>query len=110
VAFNLELGASAGLREAQEIAAGIREGGSAGLPGVRAIGLELASRGGVAQVSVNVEDCLAVSLEEVVRAVEASAPVVSTELVGLAPREAFRGFPQGLECRGRATLEDALGF
>ena len=110
VAFNLELGPPADLAAARQIAAEIREGGEEGMPGVRAIGLELPARGGVAQVSVNVEDHVAVSLADVVRAVERRAPVAATELVGLAPRMAFRDFPDGLECRGRATLEDALGF
>ncbi|MGA9285594.1 MAG: hypothetical protein WBV85_09135 [Solirubrobacteraceae bacterium] len=41
VAFNLELGASATLQDAKRIASMIREGGSQGLPGVRAIGVPL---------------------------------------------------------------------
>ncbi|MBU6337850.1 MAG: hypothetical protein KGR19_08590 [Acidobacteria bacterium] len=110
VAFNLELEPPAGLDQARAIAALVREGGPEGLPGVRAIGLELPHRGGVAQVSVNVEDHVAVPLAVLVDAVGRHAPVARTELVGLAPREAFRGFPETLECRGRATLEDALGF
>ncbi len=110
VAFNLELEPPAGLDQARAIAAQVREGGPEGLPGVRAIGLELPHRGGVAQVSVNVEDHAAVPLAVVVEAVGRHAPVARTELVGLAPREAFRGFPETLECQGRATLEDALGF
>ena len=110
VAFNLELEPPNGIDEARAVAAEIREGGPSGLPGVRAIGLELPARGGVAQVSVNVEDHLAVPLRRVVEEVSLRAPVSGTELVGLAPREAFSGFPAGLECRGRATLEDALGF
>lgn len=61
-------------------------------------------------MSVNVEDHLAVPLARLVEEVSRRAPVAATELVGLAPREAFSGFPDGLECRGRATLEDALGF
>jgi glutamate formiminotransferase len=110
VAFNLELAPPADGDIAREVASRIREGGEAGLPGVRAIGIELPARGGVAQVSVNVEDHLAVPLAKVVEEVALRAPVAATELVGLAPLEAFRDFPAGLECRGRATLEDALGF
>ena len=110
VAFNVELEPPAGLELAREIAAAIREGGTDGLAGVRAIGLELATGGGVAQVSVNVEDHRRVPLAMVVERVAARAPVGATELVGLAPRSAFDGFPEGLECRNRATLEDALGF
>ncbi len=41
VAFNLELAPPAGVREARAIAALIREGGTQGLPGVRALGIEL---------------------------------------------------------------------
>ncbi|CAB4864622.1 unannotated protein [freshwater metagenome] len=110
VAFNLELAPPAGLAEARRIAALIRDGGEEGLPAVRAIGLQLAHRGGIAQVSVNVEDPLRVALAEIVAAVEGHARVASTELVGLAPRAAFDGWPDALECRHRATLEDALGL
>lgn len=110
VAFNLELEPPAGVEQAREIAAAIREGGHDGLAGVRAIGLELPTGGGVAQVSVNVEDHRQVPLALVVERVDDLAPVAATELVGLAPRSAFAGFPEGLECRNRATLEDALGF
>ena len=110
VAFNIELAAPGSAEDAVAIAARIREGGEKGIPGVRAIGLWLDDRGGVAQVSVNVEDPLAVPLARVVEGVGAEAPVSSTELVGLAPEAAFAGFPAGLECRNRATLEDALGF
>ena len=56
VAFNLELGPQATGADAQAVARAIREGGPGGLPGLRAIGLTLAARGGVAQVSCNVED------------------------------------------------------
>jgi glutamate formiminotransferase len=75
---------------------------------VRAIGLELPHRGEVAQVSMNVEDHLAVPLAEVVAAIERHTPVLETELVGLAPAAAFDSFPDELVCRSRATIEDAL--
>ena len=108
VAFNVELASGHGVGEARAIAARIREGGAEGLPGVRAIGLELAARGGVAQVSINVEDHRAVPLARVVEAVARHAPVAEAELVGLAPRAAFDGFPEDVAVRNRATLEDAL--
>jgi glutamate formiminotransferase/glutamate formiminotransferase/formiminotetrahydrofolate cyclodeaminase len=108
VAFNAELAAPATLADARRIAALVREGGEEGLPGVRAIGLELAHRGGVAQVSMNVEDALAVPLARVVAAVARHARVAECELVGLAPAAAFDGFPEDVPCRGRATVEDAL--
>ena len=45
VAFNLELAAPATLEDAKRIASAIREGGSEGLPGVRAIGVPLGRAG-----------------------------------------------------------------
>ncbi len=107
VAFNLELASPATLEDARAIAARIREGGPEGLPGVRAIGVWLQARG-VAQVSTNVEDHLAASLGAVVGAVARHASIDQAELVGLAPRAAFDGFPDDLTVRGRATIEDAL--
>ncbi len=109
VAFNVELAAPGTVEDARMIAALVREGGEEGLPGIRAIGLDLPARAGVAQVSVNVENHLATPLAEVVAAVARHAPVAACELVGLAPEAAFRGFPDGLEVRNRRTLEDALG-
>ncbi len=108
VAFNLELAAPATVEQAKTIAARIREGGEEGLPGLRAIGLSLAARGGVAQVSCNIEDHRAVPLAEVVRAVAAHAPVSRCELVGLAPRAAFDGFPQEIPVDGLRLTEEAL--
>jgi glutamate formiminotransferase / 5-formyltetrahydrofolate cyclo-ligase len=108
IAFNLELAAPATLEDARAIAARIREGGPEGLPGVRAIGVWLESRG-VAQVSTNVEDHLATPLAELVTAVARHGVIDQAELVGLAPRAAFDGFPADLRVRGRATIEDALG-
>ncbi len=109
VAFNLELAAPATLSEARAIAALVREGGAEGLPGVRAIGLELADAGGIAQVSCNVEDHRAVPLAELVAAVAHHAPVARCELVGLCPQAALDGFPEALELVGRGTIESALG-
>ena len=113
VAFNLELAAPADEATARKIAAAIREGGPEGLPGVRAIGLALASRGGRAQVSVNVEDAQAVPLAAVVAAVARHAQPAAAELVGLAPSAAFDGFPADLPIPGfdpaRHILENALG-
>ena len=107
VAFNLELDEQTQLEEAQRIAAAIREGGEEGLDGVRAIGLWLPDRG-VAQVSTNVEEPSATPLAAVVEAVSRHARVSSTELVGLAPRVAFDGFPDELPISNRRTIEDAL--
>lgn len=108
VAFNLELGPQATEADAQAIARALREGGSAGLPGLRAIGLTLAARDGVAQVSCNVEDHEALSLARLLEAVERHAPVVEAELVGLAPQAAFEGWPDRVPIRNRASIEERL--
>jgi glutamate formiminotransferase / 5-formyltetrahydrofolate cyclo-ligase len=107
IAFNVELAAPATLEDAKAIAAVIREGGSAGLESVRALGLWLADRGR-AQVSTNVEDHRATPLSAVVEAVAERAVVEQAELVGLAPRAAFEGFPDDVPVRGLTTIEDAL--
>jgi glutamate formiminotransferase/glutamate formiminotransferase/formiminotetrahydrofolate cyclodeaminase len=109
VAFNVELAPPATLADARAIAAAIREGGAEGLPGVRALGLELVAQGGIVQVSTNVEDHRTVALAEVVAAVARHAPVAGCELVGLAPKLAFDGFPDDIPVRGRRTVEEALG-
>jgi glutamate formiminotransferase/glutamate formiminotransferase/formiminotetrahydrofolate cyclodeaminase len=111
VAFNLQLAAPATLADARAVAARIREGGEDGLPGLRAIGIELS--GGVAQVSMNVERPLELSLADVVAAVGRLAPVASAELVGLAPAAALAGFPEDVPMPGfdpaRHIIENALG-
>jgi glutamate formiminotransferase len=107
VAFNVELRAPATLADARAIAALIREGGAEGLAGVRAIGLWLSGRG-IAQVSTNVEDHREAPLAAVVDAVARHAEVAGAELVGLAPRAAFEGFPEQVPLRGYATIEDSL--
>jgi glutamate formiminotransferase len=107
IAFNVELAPPATLKDAQAIAAKIREGGSEGLPGLRAIGLWLA-QAGLAQVSTNVEDYRATSLAQVVAAIARHAEVGEAELVGLAPRDALEGFPGHISLRGHATIEDRL--
>jgi glutamate formiminotransferase / 5-formyltetrahydrofolate cyclo-ligase len=111
VAFNLQLSPPATVRDAGQIAALIREGGAEGMPGVRAIGVELG--GGVAQVSMNVERPRETPLTLVVEAVCRHAGVASAELVGLAPRAALEGFPQHVPFPGfdpaRHVIENAVG-
>jgi len=107
VAFNLELAPPATALDAQRIAAEIREGGEFGLPGVRAIGLWLEHRR-VAQVSTNVEDHRRTTLADLVRAIERRARIAEAELVGLAPRDAFDGFPERIFVRNRRILEEVL--
>jgi glutamate formiminotransferase/glutamate formiminotransferase/formiminotetrahydrofolate cyclodeaminase len=109
VAFNVELAPPATLADARAIAALIREGGAEGLPGVRALGLQLTAPGAIAQVSTNVEDHRAVPLARLVATVARHAPVAACELVGLAPAAAFDGFPDSVPVKGRRTVEHALG-
>src|SRR6185437_13968630 len=111
VAFNVELAPPASVEDARRIAALVRQGGEHGLPGLRAIGIEL--HGGKGQVSMNVERPLELALAEVVRALAVHAPLARAELVGLAPAAAFEGFPEELPIPGfdpgRHLIENALG-
>jgi glutamate formiminotransferase / 5-formyltetrahydrofolate cyclo-ligase len=107
VAFNVVIEGT--LEQAKSIAAGIREGGAEGLPGVRAIGLTLHSHD-LVQVSTNIEDHTRVTASQVVEAVRRHAPVASAELVALAPRAALRDFPSDVPLSGAGNvIEDALG-
>jgi glutamate formiminotransferase/glutamate formiminotransferase/formiminotetrahydrofolate cyclodeaminase len=112
VAFNVQLAPPATVEDAHAVAALIREGGAEGLPGVRAIGVQLS--GAVAQVSMNIERPLDVRLAVAVEAVRRHAGVASAELVGLAPRAALEGFPPDLRLPGfdpvRHVIENALGL
>ncbi|MBI4610780.1 MAG: glutamate formimidoyltransferase [Candidatus Rokubacteria bacterium] len=95
VAFNVWLDTN-DLEVARAIAREARES-SGGLPGVQAMGLPLASRG-VVQVSLNLLDYRRSSLARVFDLVQSGAArrgvaVKRSELVGLAPREAFEGRP-----------------
>lgn len=109
VAFNVDL-VTDDLAVAKRIAAGLRESGG-GMPGVRALGLYLADRKR-AQVSTNVHDHRAVRLRDIVEYVRERADVAEVELIGLAPRAAFDGFPDDVSLRGfdpeRHILEDVL--
>jgi glutamate formiminotransferase/glutamate formiminotransferase/formiminotetrahydrofolate cyclodeaminase len=109
VAFNLDLD-SDDVDLARSIAADLRESGG-GPAGVRAMGLYLPARGR-AQVSFNVHDPEGVPLADLVARVRERAPVAEAELVGLAPRAAFAGFPDDVPLRGfdpeRHLLEEAL--
>lgn len=111
VAFNLQLAAPATVDDARRVAALIREGGEQGMPGLRAIAVQLGA--GVAQLSMNVERPLQLPLAEIVEHVARHVPLHSAELVGLAPRAALDGFPADLPMPGfdasRHVIEQALG-
>jgi glutamate formiminotransferase len=112
VAFNVNLRGD--IEAARSIAAAVREGGSHGFAGVRALGLELRSIG-LVQVSMNVEDWQASALHEIVDVIEREAAargveVVGSELVGLIPEgaalEAAR-FSLGLPRLERSQILEA---
>lgn len=89
VAFNAYLD-TADVEVAREVAKSVRER-DGGLPGLKALGLEVAGR---AQVSMNLTDLEQTSLPAALEAVRGAAAdhgskVESTELVGLAPLEAI---------------------
>ena len=112
-AFNLDLD-EASLDVARQIAAQLREAGG-GLPGVRAIGLELSH--GRIQLSTNIHDPVRTPLAAVVaRARELAAAhhatVVAGEVVGLVPAAALEGLPADLPLPGfepsRGVIEERL--
>jgi glutamate formiminotransferase / 5-formyltetrahydrofolate cyclo-ligase len=100
-AFNLVL-EGLDLVAAREIAGRLREAGG-GLPGVRAIAIDLGRR--QVQVSTNVHDPVAVPLGEVVHRVrrlagERGGRVAAAEIVGLVPEAALADFPDDLPIPG----------
>jgi glutamate formiminotransferase/glutamate formiminotransferase/formiminotetrahydrofolate cyclodeaminase len=112
VAFNLQLAPPMIVADARRIAALIREGGAEGLPGVRAIGVQIGKK--VAQVSMNIERPCETPLALVIERVRAFAPVAAGELVGLAPRCAFTDFPDDVPLPGfdpsTRLIEQVLGL
>ncbi len=102
VAFNVWLDAN-DLDAARAIARAVRES-SGGLPAVQAMGVPLA-RHGIVQVSLNLLDYSRTSLPKVFERVKSEAArreiaVRQSELVGLAPRDAFAGVsPESLALR-----------
>jgi glutamate formiminotransferase/glutamate formiminotransferase/formiminotetrahydrofolate cyclodeaminase len=91
IAFNVNL-VSTDLKLAQSIAAAIRHS-NGGLPHLKAIGVELASRGMV-QVAINLTDFEATPLHAAFNAVQTHAAiqgvaVAGAEIVGLAPQAAI---------------------
>ena len=111
-AFNVELD-TGDAEIARAVAARLRESGG-GLVGVRAVGVDL---DGVAQVSTNVHDPIAVPLATVIErvrdlAAEAGARPVAGEVVGLVPEASIGGLPEDVPLRGfdpdRHVLERRL--
>lgn len=91
VAYNVVLD-SPEVSVARKIASHIREA-NGGLPGVKALGLHLASLN-LAQVSMNLTDVVATAIPDAFRAVKQQAgrlgvDVLASEIVGLVPRAAL---------------------
>lgn len=92
VAFNVYIGSAAAMPVAREVARAVRES-SGGLPGIRALALEVA---GQAQVSMNLVDLQRTSVQAAFAAVEAEtarhgASVTWSELIGLVPEGELDG-------------------
>jgi glutamate formiminotransferase / 5-formyltetrahydrofolate cyclo-ligase len=107
-AFNVELD-TADAEVARQVAFGLRESGG-GIPSVRAIGVDL---GGVAQVSTNIHDPIAVPLGRVIErirelAAQSGARPVAGEVVGLLPEAALRDLPEDVPLRGFDPERDVL--
>lgn len=99
-AFNVELD-TGDAEIARQVAVGLRESGG-GILGVRAIGVDL---DGVAQVSTNIHDPIAVPLGRVIErirdlAAPSGARPVAGEVVGLLPEAALRDLPADVPLRG----------
>ena len=109
-AFNLELAPDTPLEAGRAIAAGLRESGG-GLPGVRALAIELGP--GRVQISTNVHDPVAVPLAAVVeltRRLSESRGThpVEAELVGLVPKAALIGWPEDVPFSGGEPAERTI--
>ena len=108
VAFNVELAPPATLDDARAIAATIREGGPEGLhvgPGDRRCGSRRATSPRSRPTSRTTARRRSPMSS---RRSPATRRPASAELVGLAPRAAFDGFPEDLPVANRRVLEDAL--
>jgi glutamate formiminotransferase len=114
IAFNVNL-ATPDIDIARSIARNIREK-NGGLPGIRALGVELKSRG-ITQVTINVTNHRMTSLAKVFDEVkkwakEYKVEIVESEIVGLVPKEAvFAGMKDYLKLPGfseRQILENHL--
>lgn len=98
IACNVNL-AEPDVRIAKDIAKRIRAS-SGGFPFVKALGLELATKG-MTQVSMNLTNIEVSPLHEVYRAiVETGVPIAETELIGFLPEAAANAAPEFLsKCR-----------
>ena len=99
IAYNVNL-AGAGVEIARQIAGRIRHS-SGGFPGVKALGVDLASRG-LVQVTMNLTDFEHTPLDLLFETIESEAKrlgagIASSEIVGLVPHRAFEMAPRFFE-------------
>jgi glutamate formiminotransferase len=110
IAYNVNL-AGAGVEIARQIAVRVRHS-SGGFPGVKALGVELASRG-LAQVTMNLTDFERTPLDLLFETIESEAnrfgaTIASSEIVGLIPRRAFEMAPRFFERAGNFRPDSIL--
>lgn len=113
LAYNVNLSES-NLAVAKAIAASVREHAGGGLPGVRAIGWDTPEFG-CSQVSCNVTDISQAALKDVYDAVDQLARnyglrARGSELIGMPPLEAFRGFSSAEEGANYLGLSSVVPF
>ncbi len=113
IAFNVVLSSDSNVDDARAVASTIRDGGEEGLPGVRALGLEL-SKQGLVQVSMNLERPYEAGPREVFEAISARVKVDHGELIGLAPSRVIASIPDALAMPGLdpdlQSIEGSLRF
>jgi glutamate formiminotransferase len=113
LAYNVNL-SETNLAAAKAIAAAIREHVGGGLPGVRAIGWDTPEFG-CSQVSCNVTDISQAALKDIFDAVDQLARnhglrAHGSELIGMPPLAAFRGFSSAEEGANYLGLSSVVPF
>ena len=113
LAYNVNL-SETNLAVAKAIAASVREHAGGGLPGVRAIGWDTPEFG-CSQVSCNVTDISQAALKDVYDAVDQLARnyglrARGSELIGMPPLAAFRGFSSAEEGANYLGLSSVVQF
>jgi len=113
LAYNINLSA-VDLDAAKAIAAQVREGPEGGLPGLRAIGWDTPEFG-CSQVSCNVTDLSQLALKDVYDEVDRLARerglrAAGSELIGMPPLSAFRGFTSAIEGANYLGLSSVVPF
>jgi glutamate formiminotransferase len=113
LAYNVNL-SGLNASAAKAISAQIREQNGGGMPGLRSIGWD-APLFGCSQVSCNITDLNRLSLKEVYDRVDALAAdfgmrAAGSELIGMAPLKAFRGFRSAQEGADYLGLSSVVSF